>query len=310
MKEKAFFFFSYEGFRLAQGIPNAGLIPTPAELSGDFRADAPIFDPASVKYIPGTATPLSVSQFSCNGVANVICPNRFDPTANVMANVVHYWPAPNAAGNNSINYSHNGTASSANSQYNARVDYNLGAKQKLFGRYTYFNRNQAATQFFFGNNGPTSGASIGSTVQQFVAGDDIVLSPTSVLDVKAAYLRYFSFIQPAATNVDLSQFGPFWAAIAGQLSAQEYPNVLISNTISQPFANLNLTTRAPLNNMSVSGTYSKIFGKHSLSFGGEARHNEEYLNQNLAAPGLFVFAGTATACTTPLCLSPTGAPVT
>ena len=310
LKEKAFFFFSYEGFRLAQGIPNAGLIPTPAELSGDFSKDAPIFDPATIKFIPGTNTPLSIQQFSCNGVANVICPARFDATANVMANVVRYWPTPNVTGNSSINYSHNGTADSSNNQYNTRVDYNLGSRQKLFGRYTYFNRNQAATQFLFGNNGPTSGASIGSTMQHFVIGDNVVLNSTSVLDLRAAYLRYFSFIQPAATNVDLSQFGPFWSAISNQLSAKEYPNVLVANTISQPFSNLNLTTTSPLNNLSLSGTFSKILGRHSLSLGGEIRHNEEYLNQNLAAPGLFVFAGTATACTTPLCLGPTGAPVT
>ncbi len=38
VKEKAFYFASYEGYRLALGVVNTGLVPTPAELAGDFHA--------------------------------------------------------------------------------------------------------------------------------------------------------------------------------------------------------------------------------------------------------------------------------
>ena len=81
-KNRTFFFFNYERLTRRNGIPSEGRTPTPAELSGDFRADPPIYDPQTGL------------QFVCNGVLNVICANRIDPTANVMANVLHYWPAP------------------------------------------------------------------------------------------------------------------------------------------------------------------------------------------------------------------------
>jgi hypothetical protein len=84
VKNRSFFFFNYERLTRQIGIPFQGRTPTPAELSGDFRADPPIYDPKTRQ------------QFACNGVLNVICPNRIDPTANVMANVLHYWPVPNA----------------------------------------------------------------------------------------------------------------------------------------------------------------------------------------------------------------------
>jgi hypothetical protein len=92
VENRAFFFFSYERFTRRNGIPFQGRIPTPAELSGDFRADPPVYDP------------LTQQQFTCKGMVNVICPDRIDATANVMGNVLHYWPVPNAnlAGGQSI----------------------------------------------------------------------------------------------------------------------------------------------------------------------------------------------------------------
>src|SRR5579863_4226921 len=47
-KDKTFWFFSWEGFRLRQGVPpSQTTVPTPAELGGDFSAAgiAPIMDP-------------------------------------------------------------------------------------------------------------------------------------------------------------------------------------------------------------------------------------------------------------------------
>jgi hypothetical protein len=76
---KVFFFGSWEGYRLAQGISNSGRVPTPAELSGNFSADPPIYE-------PGTLT-----QWDCplpgQGL-NYICSFLLDPTANYIANTL------------------------------------------------------------------------------------------------------------------------------------------------------------------------------------------------------------------------------
>ena len=44
-RDKIFYFASYEGYRLAQGVINAGRVPTPAELVGDFTADPKVINP-------------------------------------------------------------------------------------------------------------------------------------------------------------------------------------------------------------------------------------------------------------------------
>ena len=308
---KAFLFVSYEGYRLAQGVPNLGRVPTPAELSGDFRADGPVYDPASSVAAGGVTTE---RQISCNGVLNVICPNSasaangtgsfIDPTSNVMGNVLHYFPTPNTSAGPGINFSQNGIAGATSTQYDLRVDQNLGSKQKIFARYSRLDRSQPGTQFLNNPVGPTAASAQGSTVQQYIAGDTLLLNSTSVLDVRASYLRFFAYDQPVASSVNLAQFdgnayggtGRFWSAVAPQLGAQTFPDVSITGNIPQPFNLLNFVVRQPLNNYVLSATYSKVIGRHSLSFGGEARQQESYFGAYPQPSGSFSFAGTATSC--------------
>ncbi len=311
--KSAFFFLSYEGFRLALGVPNVGRVPTPAELSGDFTADTPIFDPTTAANIPGAGIYAAIRQFSCNGVANVICPNRIDPTSNIIANTIKYFPAPNTTSTNAgINFSQNGKAGASNNSYTARADQNLGDKQKLFLRYSRYDGNQPGTVFLNNPIGPTSTPANMSHFEQFALGDSIILSPTSILDLRLSYLRQSSAIVPQS-GANLAQFGPAYAALAPQIKGTEFPDILISNLVTNPFTNSNPSTHSQENNYVLSGTYSKTAGRHTLSFGGEARRREEYFNFSLSSSGFFVFAGTSTSCIPYLgpatCRTPTGAGV-
>lgn len=47
IKNKTFFFGSYEGFRLALGQTDTAILPTSAQEGGDFSSGPPIFDPAT-----------------------------------------------------------------------------------------------------------------------------------------------------------------------------------------------------------------------------------------------------------------------
>src|SRR5260370_5203176 len=195
-----------------------GRAQTPVELSGNFIGDPPIYDPQTGQ------------QFVCNGVLNVICSDRIDPTANVMANVLHYWPAPNAnldAG--ALNYSVNAKARVDTNQYNARIDQILSDKQRFFGRYTYWNINTHPTQYVFGTIGGGPQSSISGLVadQQVVLGDVYTFRPTTVGDFRLSYLRALTPVTPANPNVDLSQFAPFWAGISNTLTHRHFPAPLI-----------------------------------------------------------------------------------
>src|SRR5947207_4736785 len=70
-KDKTFFFFSYSGLRQAQSTFLSGArVPTALERAGNFTASA-----------TKPTDPATNAAFVCNGVTNVICPNRLDPVA-------------------------------------------------------------------------------------------------------------------------------------------------------------------------------------------------------------------------------------
>lgn len=325
VKNKAFYFASYEGYRLALGVINTGLVPTPAELAGDFTRNGDlateVFNtvPSST---PGTYTPFVPGgpayfrQATCGGVVNKFCIGApvnpgdavADPTAQYLANQLHFFPTPNLAGNASRNYQANGKANSFSNQETFRVDYNLSARNKLFARFTRFDRTQDPTQFLNNPVGPSAFTSVGATASQYVLGDTVTLTSTSVLDVRLSYLRYFSYLNPANTNVNLAAFdngdqAQFWNAASHEIRPF-FPGIIISNNIPFPYTGTDFAAQQPFNLYTISGTYSKVLGRHSVSIGGEARQAEVYIFNNPFLAGAFIFAGTNTSCV------PSAAPTT
>src|SRR5271157_3098215 len=282
VRNRRFFFFDYERFTRRNGIPFSGRVPTRAELSGDFSADPPIYDP------------LTRQQFTCNGMLNVICPNRIDATANVMANVLHYWPLSNAnLAGGTVNYIANAKAGVDTNQYNARIDQIVSDKQRVFGRYTYWNINTLPTQYIFGttSGGPTSAVSGLVADQQVVIGDVYTFSPSTVGDFRISYLHANTPITPANNNVNISQFGPFWAGISSSLTHQQFPAPYIVNTIASPYAGLDVTNNDSGNSYSLAASLTKVTGRHTLKFGADLRRYQFREGQTVFAPGFFIFAG-------------------
>ena len=279
-KNRTFFFFNYERFTRRNGIPFEGRVPTPAELSGDFRNDPPIYDPQTGR------------QFVCSGALNVICPNRIDPTANVMANVLHYWPLPNA-NLPGINYSVNAAAGADTDQCNARIDHVIGERQRIFARYTYWHIDSLPTQFLFGNTtgGPEYQAGNQVTDHQIVVADVYTFTPNTVGDFRFSYFHTHTPATPVNNNVDLSRFGPFWAGISTSLTHQQFPAPLIIGTITSPYGSMNLTDEGISNNYFLSASIIRIAGRHTFKFGADIRYENFRFGQTLTAPGLFIFAG-------------------
>lgn len=77
IKDKAFFFGSYDGLRQTDATLYTGArVPTALERTGDFTQ--------SIGTLP--KDPLTGTNFVCNGVVNVICSNRLDATALALMN--------------------------------------------------------------------------------------------------------------------------------------------------------------------------------------------------------------------------------
>lgn len=129
IKNKLFFFASFEGSRNHQ-LENGGFvsIPTPAMRSGDLTASAtPIYDPAT-----GNPDGTGRTQISCNGVLNMICPDRF-PYA--VQQLLPLWPNPTVTTGDQNNYYATGPFHLDRETWDTKVNWTATPKLSLSLRF-------------------------------------------------------------------------------------------------------------------------------------------------------------------------------
>lgn len=296
IKDKFFFFTSWENFALRNGRPTLTTVPTAAMRSGNFAGLPPIYDPYTTCGLQGLQACPAGQPTRQPFPNNAIPASRLDPTALALLKV---WGAPNLPGN-ANNFAGNTNLGGNQSQVNARGDYSLGEKQRLFGRYTYWNGNSLPSDPFHVNFG---GLTTLYGANSAVLGDTYTLNPTTVLDVRASYLRALHSFLPLQTGTDLSQFGSAWAALAPQLSIPEAP--LPSVTGFYGFSGVYINSVS--NGYALSGSVTKVLGRHNLKFGGEARRWDWAFVQSNTAAGQFNFDNVFTSAN-PLAPGATGYP--
>ncbi len=171
-KGKTFFFVSYLEYTQHVGEFESGLsVPTPDLISGNFTNPAltPIYDPTTgdtADCLPGGNPALcgtGRTQFSYNGVLNVIPPNRIDLVAAALLS--HVLPAnanQNAAGVQK--YQNNLLTSSLFTQDTPDLDVTIDrffkSSDHLFGRFSYEDPTLNQNGLFGEWGGPLSGGGI------------------------------------------------------------------------------------------------------------------------------------------------------
>src|SRR5262249_31087112 len=151
LKDRAFFFFNYEGTRIIRGATRLTNVPTPNERIGDFSAAAGaanrtsyanIFDNvgdcmAKVPSAFSSSDPLGPTHFA-NNVIPAAC---LDPLAQKVTALV---PAPNLIPGsgplNTNNYLRVPDLIDRNNAYTMRGDAEISSTQHFFVRYVYSKR--------------------------------------------------------------------------------------------------------------------------------------------------------------------------
>jgi hypothetical protein len=270
VKDRTFFFGAFE----RQPIRSATqvqpfTVPTNAELGGDFS------DPR----LPTIYDPTTGLQFQCNGVLNVICPNRLDLAA--VGIMTLNYPRPNVPGEVRQNFVVATKIGGENDQYNIRLDHRLSDNNNLFARYTYW---KADSNPYDAWGTQTQGQGhTGIYTHEAVVGDTHAFNSSTILDVRLAYLRVFQHEYPDSSGVDLSQFGPGWASLQNQLLAPaNWPSMNFSGDSQNVSADNGIGSQLfwTQNVYMLSGNLTKILGRHQIKFGGSGRHA-----QMLQAPG-------------------------
>jgi hypothetical protein len=302
-KDKFFLFGSYEGYRSRQGVPFSYTVPTLAELSGDFSkyvsttgAQIPIYDPLTqCGAYNNPACGTTVAQRS-PFPGNIIPSSRINPIAkNYIA--FPYWAAPNVPGQqfgNILNYFTNATTGGDNNQVNVRGDYGISAKQRVFARFTRLGSTNQQVQIY--HNGLYSADPYAPeiwTTHHAVMADTYVFSPTTILDVRAGFMRWYNDRIPGTLGIDIPGklgYPAYYKQIPvldGVEGVQEIPSISIS---SPTVNNINPgPIRARDDTIVLTPTLTKIQGSHSIKFGAELRKNELNYYQNNQSGGTFAF---------------------
>ncbi|MGH9397499.1 MAG: TonB-dependent receptor domain-containing protein [Terriglobia bacterium] len=299
-RDKTFWFFSYEGFRLRQGQTYVETVPTVAEQKGDFSGlldskgkQVPIYSPvmcASGPCAVGSNGQLTSPRVQFPG--NVIPTNLINPTS---AALMHYWAQPNAPGDpftNQNNFITNASVGGNNDEYVARVDQNVSDKQHIYGRYSrWSNLNLPINPF--GTGVCQDRCTEAFTTNDVVLDDTYSFTPTLISDVHVGFDRLAYDRTPVApTGFDLTSIG--WPAFTNaQVPAnlRTFPQANVQDMSSGLFGS-NGSGSVIIdrdNNWFVSGDITKIQGRHTLKAGAQflvLQHNYAQTND---ATGNFKF---------------------
>lgn len=137
LKDKLFFFVDYERTTQRQKAgPDLRTVPTAQMLTGDFTGlpgNPIIYDPAT-----GDSHGAGKTQISCNGVLNVICPDRIDPAAAALASLLQpsvqqEFTTPTGLSN----FAGSGTALFNRDNADIKVNFNPTEKTTTFARYSF-----------------------------------------------------------------------------------------------------------------------------------------------------------------------------
>jgi hypothetical protein len=301
-RDKTFWFFSWEGFRLRTGTAFTTTVPTPAEQAGNFsNITTPIMDPCG-----GTVT----GPTGCPGYTgpatpfpgNIIPANRLNPTSQAL---LKYFPGANTGGQlgpNGVTTQNYTTATSGGGNQNqvvGRLDQNLGASQHIFFRYNYWNVLDLPVDPL-GTGLCADRCSETYNSHAAALGYNYTLTPSTILALNASLSRFAYNRSPINSGFDLTSLGwpaQYNDAVPSIARTPPTPCVLnfadnIMCTQGQSF----IQDRNTQFNLTPSITM--VRGKHTLKLGFQLEIGRDNYAQTNVASGSFAFCGSGQACFT------------
>ena len=261
---RAYFFTYYEGLRENQDITHGVVVPTLAERSGDFSADAPIL-------LNSTHAPLGND---LSGQINAITAKYFQ-----------YFPVPNTAEDPHLAQTTN--LSQLNSdQGGAKADWLLRSTDVLSARYSYSTIGLHSPYSELGADVP--GFPVGYFSNTHLGGltETHTFSPHTVLTSNVSFFQSHIVLDKRFSGFSPEAFGfgyaSTWASATGAplIMTQGYSNV------GDPIINPRDSTQ---NDYAFSANLAHTQGKHVTSFGGQFRRTQLNGYQSNFASGTFSF---------------------
>jgi hypothetical protein len=294
-KDKTFFFFSWERFTHRVGLPVLFFVPTPAELNGDFSApgEKKIYDPLTTCGLSGTPACATGQSTRSPFPNNIIPQSRIDSFEYNMIHTVKILALPNT-NQSAGNYTNNSLTGGWSSQYTLRGDHNISDKQRLFMRYTYWNTWTLPQNLYNNTAMQGQGSKQPTATHDAVVGDTYTLSPTLIADGRLAFHRLWFVLTPSSYGFDVCQAGPAYCALKPQMTSTQLPGIDLPGEYRSFLGIGQVISPSTNNEILTYGNLTKTLGRHTLKFGGGARHDYFSYIQANEPSGAFTFTNAFT----------------
>jgi hypothetical protein len=307
LKDKAFFFLSYQGNRaISPQIVAANTVFTPAELSGNWSltpagpatnlwTKATSTTASKSNKIPGTllgatGCPAGSTWGSCfqpGGFGTAVLPIPTAAFNSIATGLVQkFVPLPNAANNQFL---FNPTTQTVQDQGIARLDGNLTSKDQLWGVFVFQHSPSSDVLPFTGGTLPGFGDVSKRETHQFTGSWTHMFGSTTLNEFRLGYSRFnFDAVEPAQSVLPSTagfQITPQNTTSAG------LPLVTVTGLFSLGFSSNGPQPRID-QTYQATDNFSKIIGNHSYKFGYEGRRfnvDNPFFGRN---NGSFSFGGT------------------
>lgn len=293
-KDKAFFFFNYEGTRIRKGVTRLGNVPLANEIRGDFSNAAAI-----ANRIPGGAY---AKLFDRVGDCRALVPTAFNPDGSFINNqipaqcldplaqrILGLVPGPNTVPGsgplNLNNFIRNPGITDDNDSFTGRVDWQANARNSIFVRYTRGDRFRYIPGIF---GGIVDGTGSSANGRLSMVGQSAAIGWTRTLNSRMVNEFRFGW----GRNNSLATQDPFGLNTLAELGVRGVPD---SPLYSGGLPGLSISARGGTtlpggqsgfdrlgspdflpksqrtNQFQWSDTVSIAYGAHQMKFGGDLR---------------------------------------
>lgn len=267
IRDRTFFFASFEGLRVRSDTIFNSTVPSAAMLQGDFSGTGTaIKDPATGNPFPNDRIPSA----------------RIDPAAKFFFPYLLQANAPDGR------FHQNAANKSDNTQGTLRIDHTISEKQRIYGRWVVYD-----SPYLFYGYSPSMYET--NTTRQNSVGLNYLytITPTTLFSISAGFQRSFNtFTSPNVGTTNLTeQAGIQGFPTAGRANAVGLPSASISGYTG--FSTLwGVPGRLWGNSWNGKTSLNMIRGKHTIGIGFEYDNRTAFGNHaSFASRGNFSFNG-------------------
>jgi hypothetical protein len=326
IKDRLFFFGDYEGLRIEQALPQLVLVPTPAEIGGNFSS---FLTNTPAMAVNANGNPTNQVAVDCNGnptymgevfndyktqISNLnpdgFCgvpigvtssgapTNKFTaPNATIdplAARLAALFPLPNVNISGS-NFLAEPKRSESQNNFDVRIDNRFNDKDSMFGRFSYEDQPSFIPSPFDNalDGGAFQDGYQDDSYRSLALSETHVFSSSTVNEFRVGYNRINSHRFQLNYNQDVAgQLG--FPGIPPGLDNGGLPSISIDDGTASIGSSGFLPSIEIQNAYEIADNFTKIHGRHSMKFGTEIRLVEFTIFQPAASRGTLDFASDLT----------------